>query len=172
MVVKNEIVKAGLTPVSVNLGEVEIKETISPAEKEKLNRQLQKFDFLLIEDKKARLIEKIKNEIINLIHYDAIPLNEKLSVFLAEKLLHDYTYLSNIFSEVEGITIEKYFILQKIEKVKELLKYDELSVSEIAYRLGYSSVGYLSSQFKKETGLSPSFYKLQKKIGRKNIDKM
>lgn len=113
----------------------------------------------MIDDKKSRLIEKIKNSIIELVHYSEDQLKTKFSEHISKKLYHDYNYLSNLFSEVEGTTIEKYFIAQKIEKVKELLKYDGLSLSEIADRLGYSSVAYLSNQFKKQTGLTPTLVK-------------
>ena len=131
---------------------------------------LQSFGFDLIDDKKSKLIEKIKNTIVELVHYSDHQLSINFSEHISSKLHHDYNYMSNLFSEVEGITIEKYFISQKIEKVKELLKYDELSLSEIADRLGYSSVAYLSNQFKKQTGLTPTFYKSLKQNKRKNLD--
>ena len=122
--------------------------------------------------KKSKLIEKIKNTIVELVHYSEDQLKTNFSDHISELLHHDYSYLSNLFSEVEGTTIEKYFIAQKIEKVKELLKYDELSLSEIADRLGYSNVAYLSNQFKKQTGLTPSFYKSLKQNRRKNLDEL
>jgi AraC-like DNA-binding protein len=170
MVVKNELIEFGLHPKSIELGEVEIGEDLSHEEKNQLDVLLQSFGFELIDDKKSRLIEKIKNTIVELVHHSNNRLSITFSEYLGEKLHHDYNYLSNLFSEIEGTTIEKYFIAQKIEKVKELLKYDELSLSEIADRLGYSSVAYLSNQFKKQTGLTPTFYKTAKQNKRKNIE--
>lgn len=170
MVVKDELIKFGVHPTSVELGEVEIKEELNDKKKEALNTVLQSFGFDLIDDKKSKLIEKIKNTIVELVHYSDDQLSINFSEYISSKLHHDYNYMSNLFSEVEGITIEKYFISQKIEKVKELLKYDELSLSEIADRLGYSSVAYLSNQFKKQTGLTPTFYKSLKQNKRKNLD--
>jgi YesN/AraC family two-component response regulator len=114
----------------------------------------------------------VKSAIVSLIHHSEENLHINLSTYIAEKLHHDYNYISNLFSEVEGTTIEKYFIAQKIEKVKELLKYEELSLSQIADKLGYSSVAYLSNQFKKQTGLTPSFYKTMKQNNRNNIDEL
>jgi AraC-like DNA-binding protein len=172
MVVKNELVKFGLHPVKVDLGEVEINDELSTDNKIQLNKQLQLFGFQLIDDKRSRLIEKIKNIIVELVHYSEEQVNKKFSEHISEKLHHDYNYLSNLFSEVEGTTIEKYFIAQKIEKVKELLKYDELTLSEIADRLGYSSVAYLSNQFKKQTGLTPTFYKNIGHGNRKNLENL
>lgn len=170
MVVKDELIKFGLHPNSIQLGEVEIDEELNSKKKSELNHVLQSYGFELIDDKKSQLIEKIKNSIVELVHYSDNQLQTNFSEHISKKLHHDYSYLSNLFSEVEGTTIEKYFISQKIEKVKELLKYDELSLSEIANRLGYSSVAYLSNQFKKQTGLTPTFYKSQKKNKRKNLD--
>lgn len=170
MVVKAELEKAGLHPLSVELGEVEIEEQPDINTLQQLDKSLQSLGFKIIDDRKSRIIEKVKNAIVELIHYSNNNLNKNLSHFLSQKLNYDYTYLSNLFSEVEGITIEKYFIAQRIEKIKELLKYDELTLSQIADRLGYSSVAYLSNQFKKETGLSPSFYKSLKQNRRRNIE--
>jgi AraC-like DNA-binding protein len=170
MVVKDELIKLRLHPTAVELGEVEIKEELNTKKKEELNKVLQSFGFELIDDKKSKLIEKIKNTIVDLVHYSEEQLQTNFSEHISQLLHHDYNYLSNLFSEVEGTTIEKYFISQKIEKVKELLKYDELSLSEIAERLGYSSVAYLSGQFKKQTGLTPTFYKSLKQNKRKNLD--
>ena len=170
MVVRDELLKFGLHPVSVHLGEVEITEDLHSQKKKALNNILQSFGFELIDDKKSKLIEKIKTTIVDLVHYSKGQLNVKLSDHLSKKLHHDYNYLSNLFSEVEGTTIEKYLISQKIEKVKELLKYDELSLSQIADRLGYSSVAYLSNQFKKLTGLTPTFYKSLRQNKRKNLE--
>ena len=170
MVVEDELIKFGVHPKIVELGEVEIIEELNSQNKNQLNNILQTFGFELIDDKKSRIIEKIKNTIVELVHYSEDQLKTKLSDHLSKKLYHDYSYLSNLFSEVEGTTIEKYFIAQKIEKVKELLKYDELSLSAIADKLGYSSVAYLSNQFKKQTGLTPSFYKSLIQNKRKNIE--
>ena len=173
MAVRSSFQKAGLQPLSIELGEVELQKKPTDDELEKLNEDLNKLGFGIIDDKKSRIIEKIKNSIVEHIHHKSdgnLPVN--LSDYLARQLHYDYTYLSNLFSEVEGISIEKYFIAQKIEKVKELLKYDELSLSEIADRLGYSSVAYLSNQFKKQTGLSPFFYKNSKKNDRRNLDEL
>ncbi len=172
MVVKDELIKFGLNPKSVELGEVETEEEVTDSEKNKLNIILQSFGFELIDDKKSRLIEKIKNSIVDLVHYSEERPATNFSDYISKKLRHDYHYLSNLFSEVEGTTIEKYFIAQKIEKTKELLKYNELSLSEIAERLGYSSVAYLSNQFKKQTGLTPTFYKSLRKNSRKSIDNL
>ncbi len=170
MVVTDELIKFRLHPTSVELGEVEITEELNSKKKDELNKVLQSFGFELIDDKRSRLIEKIKTTIVDLVHYSEDRSETNFSEHISKKLHHDYNYMSNLFSEVEGITIEKYLISQKIEKVKELLKYDELSLSEIAERLGYSSVAYLSNQFKKQTGLTPTFYKSLKQNKRKNIE--
>lgn len=170
MVVKDELIKLGLHPKAITLGEVEIVEELNIQKKSQLNKILQSFGFELIDDKKSRLIEKIKNIIVQLVHYSEDQIKTTFSEHISNKLHHDYNYLSNLFSEVEGTTIEKYFIAQKIEKVKELLKYDELSLSQIADKLGYSSVAYLSNQFKKQTGLTPTFYKSLRQNRRKNIE--
>ncbi len=170
MVVEDELLKFGLHPKNIELGEVEIEEELNSDKKNQLDTVLQSFGFEIIDDKKSRLIEKIKNSIVGLVHYPDEQLHTKFSEHISSKLHHDYSYLSNLFSEIEGTTIEKYFIAQKIEKVKELLKYDELSLSEIADKLGYSSVAYLSNQFKKQTGLTPTFYKTSGRSRRKNLD--
>lgn len=170
MVVKTELEKAGLHPWSVELGEVEIEEELTADSLKQLNASLQCTGFEIIDNRKSRIIEQIKNAIVELIHHSNVTISVKLSEYITQRIHYDYSYLSNLFSEVEGVTIEKYFIAQKIEKVKELLKYDELTLSEIAHRLGYSSVAYLSNQFKKQTGLTPSFFKWQKDNIRKNIE--
>ncbi len=172
MVVKDELIKFGVHPISIELGDVEITEELNAQKKNLLDKILQSFGFELIDDKKSRLIEQIKNTIVEQVHYIQQRLTNNLSGHISQKLHHDYNYLSNLFSEVEGITIEKYFIAQKIEKVKELLKYDELSLSQIADRLNYSSVAYLSNQFKKVTGLTPSYYKNSAQKKRIAIDKL
>jgi AraC-like DNA-binding protein len=159
MVVKSELEKLGLHYTVVELGEAEIKEDISTDKRDQLNVALKKSGLELMDDKKSMLIEKIKNIIIELVHYSEDQLKINLSAYLSEKLNYDYTYLANLFSEVQGTTIEKFFINHKIEKVKELLVYDELNLKEIAFKLHYSSVSHLSSQFKKVTGLTPSHFK-------------
>ena len=128
--------------------------------------------FQVIDDKKSRMIEKIKNVIIDLVHHQDNDAKTNLSDVLSDALHHDYNYLSNLFSDIEGTTIEKYFIAQKVEKIKELLVYDELSLSEIADRMNYSSVAYLSNQFKKVTGLTPSHFKQIREDKRKPLDKV
>lgn len=170
MVVKSELIKLGLHPITVDLGEVEIKDSMSNSEKNKVDNVLRTFGFELIDDKKSRLIEKIKTVIIDLVHYSEEPLKTTFSEHISNLLHHDYSYLSNLFTAVEGTTIEQYFISQKIERVKELLVYDELTLSEIAYKLHYTDVTYLSKQFKKLTGLTPSHFKKLKSNKRKPIE--
>ncbi|MBC9795923.1 helix-turn-helix domain-containing protein [Sinomicrobium weinanense] len=160
MIVKSELEKLGLQPVSVELGEVELPADIPANKKQEIDNALQAYGFNLIDDKRSRLIERVKNLIVTLVHQPQEGyLKTNLSDYLSRELHHDYTYISNLFTQVEGTTIEKYYIAQKIERVKELLVYDELSLSEIAFQLHYSSVAHLSSQFKKVTGLTPSHFK-------------
>jgi AraC-like DNA-binding protein len=159
MVVKSELEKLGLHYTRVELGEAEIVETISPDEVSILNDALKKTGLEIMDDNKTILVEKIKTIVIELVHYTDDQIKINLSDYLSEKLNHNYTYLSNLFSEVKGTTIEKYYLSHKIEKVKELLAYDELNLTEIAYKLHYSSVAHLSNQFKKMTGLTPSHFK-------------
>jgi len=171
MVVKAELEKLGLSPVHIELGEVEMEE-LSPKNYSRLRAALKKDGLELMDDKKAVLIEKIKSVIIEMVHYsDELP-PIKFSKYLSEKLNYDYTYLSNTFSEVKGITIEQFIIHHKIEKVKELIIYDELNMSEIAYKMHYSSSAHLSNQFKKVTGLTPSFFKSLKRQRRISLDKI
>ena len=170
--VRNELEQMNLTINSVELGEAEIANELTPEEHKHLEQSLKKLGFEIIEDRKSRIIEQVKNEIVYLVHHSDEILKTNLSSWLAERLNYDYTYLSNLFSEVEATTIEKYYISQRIEKVKELLVYDELSLAEIADALGYSSAAYLSSQFKKVTGLTPTFYKSVKETKRRNIDEL
>lgn len=172
MVVKDELEKAGYHPLQIELGEVDIQERPQKPELDVLNTRLKHLGFELIDNRKATIIEKIKALLIERINDKEQDEQENISLLLTRKLNYEYNYLSNLFSEVEGTTIEKYFISLKIEKVKELLMYDELSLSEIAYTLGYSSVAHLSSQFKKVTGLTPSFYKEMKEHKRRNIDEL
>lgn len=172
MAVESEFEKLGLHPLSVELGEVEIQESKIDNIKNDLKHNLLSLGFDLIDDKKSQTIEKIKNVIIDLVHHQDNDAKHNLSDVLISKLPYDYNYLSNLFSEIEGTTIEKYFIAQKIEKVKELLVYDELTLSEIAFRLNYSSVAYLSNQFKKVTGLTPSHFKRIGENKRKTLDEV
>lgn len=172
MVVQDELEKLNLSITDIQLGEVTLSEAISKENKNKLNNSLTASGFELIDNKKSQIIEKIKNIIIGLVHHKNNDTKYNLSEILSKELHHDYSYLSNLFSEVEGITIEKYVISQKIEKVKELLVYDELSLSEIAFQLNYSSVAYLSNQFKKVTGLTPSHFKKIGQEKRKPLDKL
>jgi len=159
MAVKSALDKLGIHHVKVELGEVEIMENISDEQRDKLKTTLMKSGLELMDDHKAVLIEKIKNAIVEMIHYaDELP-KVNISTHLSEKLGHDYTYLANLFSEVTGITIEHYIIAHKIERAKELLLYDNLNLTEISYRLNYSSVAHLSSQFKKITGLTPTYFR-------------
>lgn len=155
---------------SIELGEVILSHEISKNQKEKLSKRLIEKGFELLEDGKSKLIGKIKTHIINSIHYSEEPLKSTFSAYLSDQLHHDYGYLSRLFSSVEGITIEKYVLSQKIEKVKELIFYDELTLSEIAFQMDYSSVAYLSSQFKRETGMTPTQFKKQKKSSRNHLD--
>ena len=171
--VQRELKKLGLNPQKVALGEAVIEGTVDDSMHEKIDVNLQKIGFELIDDRKSRLIENIRTEVINYIHYDPEMVgNINFSDHLSQKLGYDYSYLSSLFSSVEGITIEKYIILQRIEKVKELLVYDELTLSEIAYRTGYSSVQHLSNQFRKIIGMSPSVFKRLQEKSRKPLDKV
>ena len=159
MLVKEELGKLGLKYVSVDLGTVEIMEDMTTAQRDQLKKNLLKSGLELLDDKKSILIEKIKNLVIEMVHYsDELP-EVNYSEYISQKLGYDYTYLANIFSEVKGITIQHFIIMHKIEKVKELLLYNELNLTEISYRLNYSSVAHLSAQFKKATGLTPTFFK-------------
>ena len=159
MVVKEELVKLGLHFVTIELGEVEVLENISAEQHHQLKAALLKSGLELMNDKKSDLIQQIKTTIIELVHHSKEPLIIKFSEFLSQKLDYDYTYLANLFSDVQGTTIEKFLITHKIERVKELLIYDELNLTEIAYLMHYSSVSHLSAQFKKVTGLTPTHFK-------------
>lgn len=172
MVLRTELEKLGIRPISIELGEVQLEQELTAVQKQKLSEQLLALGFDLIDDKKSRLIERVKTLLIELIHQHNNALSINLSTYLAEALHYDYSYLSNLFTSVEGTTIEQYFIHQKIERVKELLVYDELSLSEIAYQLNYSSVAHLSNQFKKVTGLSPSHFRQLKDKKRKSLDEV
>src|ERR1041385_3951901 len=174
MIVKSELEKVGLNFVKVELGEAEIMEEVSAKQLAELNIALKKSGLELMDDRKSILIEKIKKIIIELVHYSDLdePLRINFSTYLSKKLNYDYTYLSNLFSEVQGTTIEHFLIIHKIERVKELLVYDELNLTEIAYRMHYSSVAHLSAQFKKVTGLTPSHFKQLKEKRRSMLDEM
>lgn len=169
LAVKAALDKIGLHYGAVELGEVEVKEEITHEQEEQLRVALLAFGLELMQDKKAALIEKIKAIVIEMVHYSDEWPNVNFSDYLSEKLHHDYNHLAHQFSEVTGTTIEHFVIAHKIEKVKELLLYDELTLTEISYRLNYSSVAHLSTQFKKVTGLTPSYFKQLKQF-RKRIE--
>lgn len=170
IVVKEVLREMGLHFIIVDLGEVEIMETLSTEQKEELKASLLESGLELMDDRKAVLIEKIKNIIIELIHHSEETIKVNFSDYLAEKLNHDYTYLSNMFSEVQGTSIEQFIISHKVERIKELIIYDELNITEIAWKMNYSSVAHLSNQFKKVTGLSPSYFKQLKDKRRSPIE--
>lgn len=172
MVVKSELEKLGLQPLSVDLGEVGIADELEGYQRQDIHAALQKFGFALLDDKKSVIIERVKNLIVDLVQNKNNQLKTNLSDYLSIELNHDYTYITNLFTQVEGTTIEQYFIAQKIERVKELLVYDEMSLSEIAYQLNYSSVSHLSKQFKKVTGLTPSHYKQLKEKKRNPLEEL
>ncbi|MGV8133903.1 MAG: helix-turn-helix domain-containing protein [Mangrovibacterium sp.] len=170
MVVKAELEKLGLPYVYVKIGEADLVGTIQPEQLEQLKKGLNKAGLTLMEDRKSILVEKIKAVIIELVHYSEDQIKVNLSDYLSEKLNYDYTYLSNLFSEVKGTTIEKFYLTHKIEKVKELIVYDELNLSEIAWKMRYSSVAHLSNQFKKYTGLTPSHFKMLRNKRRDTLE--
>ena len=170
MVVKAELEKLGLKYAYVRIGEANIIGDVDQEQLERLKTDLKKVGLLLMDNKKSILVEKIKNAIIELVHYTEEQIKVNLSDYLSQKLNYDYTYLANLFSEVKGITIEKFYLTHKIEKVKELIVYDELNLSEIAYKMHYSSVAHLSNQFKKYTGLSPSHFKKLKNKRRQTLE--
>lgn len=170
--VEHELEKLGIDSCNVSLGEIELKQELSKDKIEELGKNLQSLGFELLDNNKRQLIEKIKNIIIKQVHYNDDENRKNFSDILSNTLHKDYSYLSGLFSEVEGITIEKYIINQKIEKVKELIIYDQLSLSEIAFQLGYSSVAHLSTQFKKTTGLTPSHFKKVGNSKRNPLDKI
>lgn len=172
MVVKSIFQKLDLHPVKVELGEIELRENDISGVKDKLLQELQSYGFDVLNDKKTKTIERVKNLITDLVQNKNNGIDVKLSEYLTENLHSEYSSLSNLFSLVEGITIEKYYILQKIEKVKELLIYDELTLSEIAFQLNYSSVAYLSNQFKKVTGLTPSHFKKIQPVKRRLLEEL
>ncbi|SMO94805.1 helix-turn-helix domain-containing protein [Fodinibius sediminis] len=170
MLVKDELKKLGINCVSVDLGTIELQDEITDEQLQTFRNNLEKAGLELLDDKKNILVEKIKSVIVEMIHYeDEVPkVND--SDYISEKLEYDYTYLSNTFSEVKGITIQQYIIMHKIERAKELLLYDELTLTEIAHKLHYSSVAHLSNQFKKITGLAPTYFKELKEKRLKNLE--
>lgn len=170
--VKEELKKLNLHFMVVDLGEVEIMESISLEQREQLKKGLLDSGLELMDDKKAMLIEKIKNVIIEMVHHSDELIKTNFSNYLSEKLNLDYTYLANLFSEVQGTTIEQFIISHKIERIKELIIYGELNITEIAWKMNYSSVAHLSNQFKKMTGLSPSHFKQLKDKRRSPIEEI
>lgn len=172
MIVKAELKKLRIKYLIIDLGSVELEGAMTKKQEEQLKENLQVSGLELMEDKKSILIEKIKNVIIEMVHYsDELP-SIKYSEYISKKLNYDYAYLSNVFSEVKGITIQQFIIVHKIEKAKELIMYDELNLTQIAIKLDYSNVAHLSNQFKKITGLAPSFYKQMKKKRSDNLESL
>jgi AraC-like DNA-binding protein len=172
MAVKAELRKLGLHFIVVDLGEVEIMEDITTEQRNLLRAGLADSGIELMEDKKSVLIEKIKSAVIDMVHHPDEVMKMKFSVFISEKLKYDYTYLSNLFTEVHGTSIAQFIIAHKVERVKELIIYDEMNITEIAYLMNYSSVAHLSNQFKKETGLTPSQFKKLKQKYRVPIEEV
>ncbi len=172
MLVKAALTELGFHFVLVDLGEVDIMENITTSQREQLRKALQEAGLELMEDKRAILLEKIKLTIIDVVHHREEDTRINFSHYLSEKLQYDYTHLANIFSEASGTTIEQYMIAQKIERIKELLTYDELNITEIAWKMNYSSVAHLSNQFKKVTGLAPSHFKKIKENKRTVLEKI
>lgn len=170
MAVKEELRKLGLHFIVVDLGEVEIMENISLEQRERMKTALLISGFELMDDKKAILIEKIKTAVIEMVHHSDENIKTNFSDYLRDKLSRNYTYMANLFSEVQGISIERFIIAHKIERIKELIIYDELTITEIAWKMNYSSVAHLSNQFKKVTGLTPSHFRQLKDKRRSSID--
>jgi AraC-like DNA-binding protein len=170
MVVKSELEKLGLHYTYVKIGEADIVENMMPEQLEQFNNGLKKAGLVLMDDKKSILVEKIRSSIIELVHFTEDQIKVNLSDFLSEKIGYDYTYLANQFSEINGITIEKFYLTHKIERVKELIVYGDLNLSEIAYNMHYSSVAHLSNQFKKFTGMTPTHFKMLKNKSQGSID--
>ena len=172
MAVKEELKKLGLHFIVVELGEVEIMEKLTEAQRNHLNAGLIKWGLELMDDRRSVLIERIKNVIVEMVHHSDEVIKINFSHYLGEKLNHDYTYLSNLFSEVQGTTIEQFIIAHKIERIKELIIYGELNITEIAWKMNYSSVAHLCNQFKKMTGLTPSHFKNLKDKRRSPIEEI
>ena len=172
MAVESELEKFGLHPISVELGIVEISQNLDKEQEQKLNSKLVDLGFEIIDDRKSRVVEKVKNLITDLVYFKDNNFKTNLSDYIVAAISQDYSYISNLFSQQETTTIEHYYILQKIEKVKELLIYDELSVNEIALQLNYSSASHLSKQFKRVTGLTPSAFKNAKEQRRVSLENL
>lgn len=164
--------RLGLPVTRIELGEVEVGDDLPPQSLSRLSDGLRDLGFEMIDDRKGRIIEKIKNVVVNIIHHSDDQPREKYSELIAAQLHYDYSYLSKLFSEVEGVTIEHYIIHQKIERIKEYIVYDELTLNEISYRMGYSSVAHLSNQFKKVTGMTPSYFKTLRNKNRRPLDEV
>ena len=171
-VVRTSLKELGVHFVLLELGEVEIMERLTGQQRDLLKNTLENAGLELIDDKRSILIEKIKSAIIDMVHHAEEMVKVNVSTYLSEKLSHDYTYLANIFSQVQGISIEQFIILHKIEKIKELLMYGELNISEISYKMNYSSTAHLSTQFKKVTGMTPTYFKQLKDKRRNSIDEI
>ena len=172
MVVESELEKFGLHPISVELGIVEISETLDKIKEQQLNERFLVLGFEMIDDKKSRVVEKVKNLIVELVHFKDNCFKTNLSEHIVATIGQDYSYISNLFSQQENTTIEQYYILQKTERVKEVLVYDELTLNEIAFQLNYSSASHLSKQFKKVTGLTPTSFKNGKEQKRQLIENL
>ena len=172
LVVKDVMHQLGLQHTTLDLGMVETMEDLTPTQHDELKANLLKYGLELLDDKRSILIEKVKSLIIDMIHYKEELPKVTYSDYISQKLGYDYTYLANVFSEVKGTTIQQFIILHKIEKVKELLLYDELNLTQIAYKLHYSSGAHFSNQFKKVTGLTPSFYKQLKHKRTTNLENL
>lgn len=170
--VKEELTALGIEALAIELGMVELDKDLTAVQRQLFQDNLFKSGLLLLDDNKSILIERIKNVIVEMVHYSEELPTKNYSDYISEKLNYDYTYLSNTFSEVKGITIQQFIILNKIERVKELLLYDQMNLTEIAYKLHYSSVAHLSNQFKKITGLTPSFFKRVKKAREQNLERL
>jgi YesN/AraC family two-component response regulator len=169
MVVKSELEKLGLHYTNVKLGEADIIESLLPDQLAQLDKRFRKSGLLLMDDKKSILVERIKSAIIELVHYTEEQIKVNLSDYLSEKLNYNYTYLANLFSEVKGQTIENFYLTHKIERVKEMIVYEDLNLTEIANKMHYSSLAHLSNQFKKITGLTPGHFKKLKKLRLKTL---
>lgn len=170
LLVKEELEKLGINYASVDLGVVELSEDISQNQRERLGQNLKESGLQLLDDHRTILVERVKNVVIEMIHYSDMLPKINFSEYIGEKLGYDYTYLSNLFSEMKGVTLQQFIILHRIEKAKEFMLYDELNISEISYKLQYSSVAHFSNQFKKITGLTPSHYKKLKQKRKGNLE--